>query len=108
MHAGDVVNEPGDRIEAFYGECWAFARFLWEGEGGKYRPAMQKLLADTAAGTVYDPTGTLRHAGPIWNPAAARPMLEHYLGMDLKAIDEAYQKFIRKVAFDEFDAQWHQ
>ncbi len=106
MHAGQIVNEPGDRIEAFYGQSWAFARFLWEAEKGRYRPALQKLLTDTAAGTVPDPTGTNAWKAGNWNPAAVRPMLEQYMGMDMEAIDRAYQAYIREVAFQEFSAQW--
>jgi hypothetical protein len=106
MHAGDVVGLPGDRIEAFYAQSWAFAKFLWEAEENRYRPAMQRLLEDTANGKVYDPTLSHQRAGLPWNREAVRPLLEHYLGTDLEAVDEAYQAYIRKVAFEQFDAQW--
>src|SRR5207237_4109924 len=51
MHAGDVVGSGGEKIESFYAQNWAFVRFLWDAQKGKYRAAFQKLLADTAAGT---------------------------------------------------------
>jgi hypothetical protein len=106
MHAGDVVRLPGDKIEAFYAQNWAFARFLWEFEGGSYRPAFKKLLADTAAGTVYDPTGTLHRAQGAWAPNSVKPMLEHYLGKPLDEVEKEYQGFIHKIAYDQFSRQW--
>ncbi len=107
LHAGNVVNQSGNRIEAFYAEDWAFAEFLWSAENGKYRPAMRQIMSDTADGTIFDPTGVLQSARNAWNPSGVKPMLEHYLGMSLDDIDAEYQKFIRKVAFDDYAAQWN-
>src|SRR5204863_460409 len=81
--ARDIVGESNDRIDAFYAQCWAFAKFLYEGENGKYRPMLQKWLNETAAGTVFDPTKSHARAIAPWNRKAVKPMLEHYLGMDL-------------------------
>lgn len=106
MHAGDIVGDTGDRIDAFYAQAWAFARFLWEAEDGKYRPALQKWLAETAAGTVYDPTRSHTRASAPWNRQAVKPIIEHYLGMDLKEVDQAYQAFLKKIAYEELQAQW--
>jgi hypothetical protein len=106
MHAGDIVDQPNDKIEGFYGQCWAFARFLWEAEGARYRPAMRKWLAEAAAGTVYDPTRSHSRAAGPWDRRAVGPMIEHYLGMDLEAVDRAYQAYAKKIAHEEFRAQW--
>jgi hypothetical protein len=106
LHAGQVVGRSDVRIQAWYAQDWAFARFLREGENGKYRPALQRLLADTAAGTVYDPTGSLRVRYLGWNPAGVIPLLEHYLGEDLSVTDQAYQQFMHKVAYEEMNQQF--
>jgi hypothetical protein len=106
LHAGLVVNMSGVKIEAFYAQNWAFARYLWEGENGRYRPGLQKLLAETANGTVQDPTGSLRRSYLPWNPAGYKAMLEHYLGANLDEIDRGYQQFMRKIAYDEINAQF--
>jgi hypothetical protein len=106
MHAGDVVQLPGDKIEAFYAQNWAFARFLWEYENGAYRPAFKKLLADTAAGDVYDPTGTLHRAQGAWAPQSVKPMLEHYLGKPLDEVEKEYRVFIEDIAYKQFGRQW--
>ena len=106
MHAGDVVQLPGDRIEAFYSQNWAFARFLWEYNDGQYRRAFKKLLAETAAGNPYDPTGSLSRASNAWAPASVKPMLEHYLGKPLSDVDVEYQQFIQTIAYEQFGRQW--
>jgi len=106
MHAGEVVGRSGEMIDTFYAQNWAFAKFLWEGEHGKYRPALQKLLADTASGEVVDPTGTQRRSWGPWNPAAVRPLLEHYLGMPIDEIDQHYQRYISTVAYEEYQEQF--
>jgi hypothetical protein len=106
MHAGDVVHLPGDKIEAFYAQNWAFARFLWEYDDGRYRPAFKKLLADTAAGTVYDPTRTLHRAHGAWSPGSVKPMLEHYLGKSLAEVEKEFAAFMRDVAVTQFNRQW--
>jgi hypothetical protein len=106
LHAGNIVGRPGIRIEAFYSQSWCFARYLWEGDNGKYRPALQKLLTDTAAGTVYDPTGSLRLSYLGWNPNGVRPLLEHYLGEDLATIEDGYRQFIQKVAYEDIMRQY--
>jgi hypothetical protein len=101
LHAGQIVNQAPIKVEAFYAQAWAFARYLWEGENGKYRPALRRLLADTADGTVFDPTGSHRRSYLPWNPDGVRPMLEHYLGENLVVTDQGYQRFIRQIAFDD-------
>jgi hypothetical protein len=106
MHAGDVVGLKGEQIEAFYAQNWAFARFLWDGQNGKFRPAFQRLLADTAQATIYDPTGHGRGTGADFRNSKA--VLEHYLGMDFPKIEEAYRLYVQQVAFDRFNEQWQQ
>jgi hypothetical protein len=105
MHAGDVVRLPGDRIEAFYSQDWAFARFLWEYNDGAYRPKFKKMLAEIAAGTVHEPGG-IRRPGNLWSPSSVKPMIEHYMGKSLAELDMEYQDFIRKVAYEQFGKYW--
>ena len=106
LQAGDIVGRAGIRIEAFYSQSWAFARYLWDGENGKYRPALQHLLADAAAGTIYDPTGYLQFSYRGFNPAGARPLIEHYLGEDLATVEDGYRQFVQKVAYEDLMRQY--
>jgi hypothetical protein len=98
LHAGDIVALPTERVEAFYAENWAFARFLWEADGGRYRPGFQRLLADTAAGAAWLPPHYARPRLRAWDPKLVRPTLEHYLGESLDAIEPRFQGFMRKTA----------
>jgi hypothetical protein len=84
-------------VETFYAQNWAFARFLWDAEDGRYRPALRQLLADAAAGQLYR-DGISRDPGSTeWDPASAGPLLERYLGMPLPAIEHAFRAYVRKV-----------
>ena len=99
MHAGMVVDRPREEVEAFYAQNWAFARFLWDAEDARYRPALQKLLADAARGELYSDGGLQTATAPVtWQPKSVKPMLEHYLGMPLADVETAYLRYVRKIA----------
>jgi hypothetical protein len=100
MHAGQVVGKRAARIEAFYAESWAFARFLLEGEHGRYRPALNRMIQDAARGELFadDSIESPSGGGPLWNPASAKPMLEHYLDKPLDKIEIAFAKYVRELA----------
>lgn len=102
LHAGQVVNKAAWRLETFYAQAWAFARFLYDGEGGKYRPALQQMLADLAADAAASAGGTGAKSPAMWDPRTARPLLEHYLGQDLKVIDEEYKIYMKKIVADAY------
>jgi hypothetical protein len=99
MHAGDVVGLSGDRIETFYAQNWAFAQFMLNAEGGRYRPALQRMMHDLATGEADQYTG--RRVGPpeMWNPNTVRPLLEHYFGTNIRQIDAAYVTYMAQIAF---------
>lgn len=107
MHAGQVVNKSSHEVEAFYAQNWAFARMLWDGEGGRYRPALHRMLADAASGRLYR-DGITRHPGSTeWDPRSAGPLLERYLEMPLPEIERAYRAFVRRtVAGDHFPGEF--
>jgi hypothetical protein len=98
MHAGQVVGKPGAKIEAFYGESWAFARFLYDGNGGRNRQALRRMLADAARGSLFNDSSRQLAAGPLWDPSTAKPMLEHYLGMNLPQIERAFTEYLSEIA----------
>ncbi|HRK29826.1 MAG TPA: hypothetical protein PLD59_02010 [Tepidisphaeraceae bacterium] len=100
MHAGDVVGQPIEKIEAFYAQNWAFARFLIAGAGGKYRPAFDKMMADAVAGELISPIARVKKVDGSFNPRAVRPMLEHYLGAPLEKIDGEYQQYMKVLSSD--------
>lgn len=86
MHAGNVVGLGGPEVDAFYSQAWAFARFLREADGGKYRPAFVRLIDDSATG---------RLASSLADDPA---LVERYLGQKLEAIQPEYERFASKLA----------
>lgn len=100
MHAGQVVGKSNAKIEAFYAESWAYARFLYDAERGRYRPALRRMLADAGRGALFADTSREMSDGPLWDPSSARPMLEHYLGMSLARQEEAFRRYINQLASD--------
>lgn len=99
LHAGQIICKSPAQIAGFYAQCWGFARFLWEYNHGQYRPALQKILADAADGTLF-PGNQGTFGGIYWNPKSAKPLLEHYLDADLKLIDAQYRGYLVKLAHD--------
>lgn len=95
-HAGQVVNRPKEQIATFYAQCWAFARFMREAEGGRFRPALEKMLADAASGNLVGAQAPLNDM-VFWSPRSAKPVLEHYFQMDLPGIEREYLQFIAKI-----------
>ncbi|HVT89042.1 MAG TPA: hypothetical protein VHD56_09340 [Tepidisphaeraceae bacterium] len=98
MHAGDVVTLSGERIETFYAQNWAFAQFMLNAEGGRYKPAMQRMLAELASGEADAFTGRRKVPADSWDPRTVKPLLEHYFDMTLPQIDQAYQAYIHHIA----------
>jgi hypothetical protein len=98
MHAGQVVDQPGEQIEAFYAQSWAFAKFLWDGEGGRHRPALRRILTDAAAGALFPGNNSRRTDNGMWDPESAKPLLEHYLGTTLDSLDAAFARYARRLA----------
>lgn len=91
LHAGEVVGSDAGSIEAFYAQNWAFARFLWDGENGRYRPALRRLLNDAMAGELKSSGGRVSES---WDARSAAPLLEAYLGRPMREIDVAYRRFV--------------
>lgn len=96
LHAGQVVNGPKARIPLFYGESWAFAQFLWAGKEKKYRTSLQRVMKDAAAGRLEGFTPHPTDA-VFWNPASAKPLLERYLGVDLKTLDAEFHAYVSRL-----------
>jgi hypothetical protein len=94
MHAGQIVGKPGANIEAFYAESWAFARFLTDGDHGRNRPALGRMLADAARGQLFADNSQAFADGPLWDPSTAKPMLEHYMGRSLPEIEKAFKSYM--------------
>ncbi|HEY8746873.1 MAG TPA: hypothetical protein VIM11_02785 [Tepidisphaeraceae bacterium] len=95
MHAGQVVGRKSAKIEAFYAQSWAFARFLNEA----HPQSLQQMLTDASNGLLYADNSTDDPAGgPLWDPSTSKPMLEHYLQMSLSKIEIEFARYVRAMA----------
>jgi hypothetical protein len=108
MNAGQIVARPGNKIDAWYAQAWALGRFLWDGDNAAHRPILRQILADTADGTIYDPTGPHHNRLRGWSALGAKAMFEHYFGESFDKIEADYQTFCRHVAYDELPAMSEQ
>lgn len=106
LHAGEIVGRSGEVIDTFYAQNWAFAKFLREANHGQYAPVLQRLLADTAAGQAYDPSGTHQRNVGGWDPSSVGPMLEHYFDLPLDEINRRYMEYLNVVAYEEYQEQF--
>jgi hypothetical protein len=96
-HAGLVVNRSHEKIALFYAQCWAFARFMREAEGGRFQPALARMLADAAAGRLMGDEPP-RKDKTLWSPRVAGPVLEAYLAMPMPQIERRYRAFLQHAA----------
>lgn len=103
-HAGEVVDLPPERIEAFYAQNWAFAKFLWQADDARYRPALLALLDDAARGRLPAHLVSSSHEQGF-DPRTVQPLLEHYLQMPLNQIDQRFQAYIHVIVTDEYARQ---
>jgi hypothetical protein len=46
-----AIGEFGEAL-TYYAQAWALVHFLREGEAGRYRPGLERIIADAAAGTL--------------------------------------------------------
>ncbi|QOI99606.1 MAG: hypothetical protein HRU70_03580 [Phycisphaeraceae bacterium] len=85
----------------YYAQVWGLIHFLREGEGGKYSPALSKLLLDASQGRVGE---TVREAmgGPAARAFATRRdgtvVFSAYFTPDLDRLDQEFRAFIDEIS----------
>lgn len=97
LHAGDVIKLPRERIDTFYAQTWALARFLLD-DRSEYRQSMDRYFAALASGDVYRPAELSHLQLRDWHPELSQPQLEHYLGKSLASIELEYSAFCAQLA----------
>ncbi len=96
----DLLKQAGDGTLRFYAQAWALVHFLNEGEGGKHRESLRRLLRDAQAGQL----GQTLRAG-LGAEEGRRAMfsrrgdgvLRVYFNSSAAEMDGAYQAFIKTV-----------
>lgn len=95
-----LIKLPGDSAVSYYAQLWALMHFLAEGEGGAYRPALQRLLRDAQAGrmsqTVSSQMSVGDRAGMLGKRQSAA-VFRTYFDRDIDGFNARYQQFITQV-----------
>ncbi|MCC6678505.1 MAG: hypothetical protein IT436_15325 [Phycisphaerales bacterium] len=95
----ELLSQGGDGALTFYAQAWAAVHFLREGEGGKYREGLERLLRDAADGTVADRlTAELGvAAGRSYLMRRRGPELFRvYFNKDMSAASKEFEQFCRR------------
>ncbi|MBA4119928.1 MAG: hypothetical protein C0513_04405 [Isosphaera sp.] len=92
----------GERALVYYAQLWALMHFLMEGQGGKHRPAVERMLRDAAQGTLaaaVRASASGRAAGLRADGLAdlGPAVFEAYTGESPEALDEAYRSFVQRL-----------
>ncbi len=80
-------------------DALTFETRLWEGEGGRHRPTLRRILTEAGNGTLFPGEASRRSDDGLWDPESARPLLEHYTKTDLEQLDKAFRQYVYRVAY---------
>ena len=103
LDAGDVVGTAPGRAVGYYGQLWALAVFLRSSD--RYRPGLERMLADAEAGRFHEAlklprraVAELRRRGRTYNRTVSEPLFRHYITDDLETFDREFLEFASKLA----------
>jgi hypothetical protein len=80
-----LLRRSGDALLAYYAQVWALVHFLVEGEQGRYRTVLQRLVQEAASG----------RGGRL--PADPAAFLRGRLDVDPALFEEQYLDFVRRI-----------
>jgi hypothetical protein len=100
----DFLSDGRSTLLGYYAQVWALVHFLNEGEGGRYRDGLERLLADAVEGRISSTLWQSSRAGTrnerrmaIGRQVGPAVMLE-YFAEDLDRVSAEYERFVRGVA----------
>jgi hypothetical protein len=94
------LNEGSERLLTYYAQVWALTRFVAEGEGGRYRPALEQVLLDAAEGRLVGRLAsstriTSQHRRSVAATSRSGPwVVLEYFNPDFAEFEEQYHRFI--------------
>jgi hypothetical protein len=93
------LKDGRSRLLTYYAQVWALIHFLVEGEGGKYRAGLERLVNDAVNGRlserVAEAAGMSRRR--IVPASAGRAVFAVYFGTDLDRIGAEYDAFVWRI-----------
>jgi hypothetical protein len=95
-----LIQEPGDAAVTYYAQLWALVHFLREGDGGTYRPALQRLLTDAQAGRLSQSVAgalSMNERAGLLARRQGIAVFRAYFDRDPDAFDRRYQAFVQQL-----------
>ncbi len=99
----DYLKDGRRTLLAYYAQAWALVHFLAEGEGGRYRKGLERLLTDGIEGriasTIWESNkaGTRSERRMAIGRQVGAAVLREYFAEDLKRISAEYEAFVREL-----------
>lgn len=99
----DYLRDGRRTLLAYYAQAWALVHFLHEGEGGRYRPGLERLLADAVEGriasTIWESNraGTRNERRMAIGRQVGPAVLREYFAEDMTRIAAEYEAFVREL-----------
>jgi hypothetical protein len=90
------------KLLTYYAQVWALTHYLMEGEGGRYRPALEDLLRDAAEGRLASKVATSPNLPPgrggrMLGTKVGRAVAVVYFNKDFAAFKKGYEDFIADI-----------
>jgi len=96
----DLMGRSTEGALDYYAQVWALTHFLVEGDNGRYRPALEKMLQDAASGrlnaTIREKLGP-RAASIHNNRRRGVDVLSVYTGVPSASLNESYKAFVARI-----------
>lgn len=92
-----LLEGGGSRLLTYYAQLWVLVHFLVEGEQGRYRPALHRLLEDAVEGRIS--ARLARHAGETGrsrrgvSTRSGRAVLAAYFNPDFEEFERQFLAF---------------
>ncbi len=96
-HAGRVIRGSTRGVATYYAQLWAFYLFLREGEEGRYRSGLDRLVHHLGAAGADMPAIAAAPGGAppeVFSPGEA--VFVQFISTDVAAVEREYRRFIRE------------
>ncbi len=97
----DFLSNGRSTLLGYYAQVWALVHFLNEGEGGRYRAGLERLLADAVEGRISSTlwqsskAGTRNERRLAIGRQVGPAVMREYFSEDLERISREYEAFVR-------------
>ncbi len=99
----DYLRDGRRTLLGYYAQTWALVHFLVEGEGGRYRAGLERLLVDAVEGRIASTLWESNRAGTRNERRIAigrqvgPAVLREYFAEDITRISAEYEAFVRSL-----------